>query len=139
MKNAFSLVNVELLCFSHFAKTNSLITWLRTPPPSNAFKCLSQRKPCKICKFVQKQGCPIFIIFGVLEGLCTSILNPLNFLSEIQHGRRFGPEIPCKIPENWPYWHYYISVNTKPKYFMKWYTGRVEIFLSNVIVIDVWY
>ena len=47
--------------------------------------CVSTRKPCRQ---VHKQGCPIFMIFGVLESLCTSILDPLNFLSEIQYGRR---------------------------------------------------
>ena len=51
----------------------------------------------------------------------------------------FRPEILCKIPENWPSWHYYISVNTKTKCLMQWYTGRFEIFLSNVIGIDVRY
>ena len=111
-------------------------------------KSVSTRKPCKICKFVRKQGCPIFMTFGVLEGLCTSILNTLNFFVRNSiwppYGAppgftAFGPEIPCKIPENWPSWHYYISVNTKPKYLMKWYTGRVEIVLSNVKGINVWY
>ena len=49
------------------------------------FKSMSTRKPCRQ---VRKQGCPIFMIFGVLGGLYTSILNPLNFLSEIQYCRR---------------------------------------------------
>ena len=44
-------------------------------------KSLSQRK---LCKIVHKQGWPILIIFGRLEGLCTSIANILYFLSEIK-------------------------------------------------------
>ena len=70
------------------------------------FKSVSTRKPCRQ---VHKQGCPIFMIFGVLEGLCTSILNPLNFFVRNSiwppYGAPpgftpFGPKIPCKIPEN---------------------------------------
>ena len=58
------------------------------------FKSVSTRKPCKQ---VHKQGCPIFMIFGVLEGLCTSILNPLNFLSEIQYGRRTKRHLDLRL------------------------------------------
>ena len=57
-------------------------------------KSLSQRKPCKI---VHKQGWPILIIFGGLEGLCTSISNILYFLSEIQNGRRTGRHLDFPI------------------------------------------
>ena len=58
------------------------------------FKSLSQRKPCKI---VHKQGWPILIIFGGLEGLSTSISNILYFLSEIQNGRRTGRHLDFPI------------------------------------------
>ena len=85
--------------------------------------------------------------FGGLEGLCTSILNPLYFLSEIQYGRCTERHLDVRLldqkflvnSKNWPSLHCYISVNTKSKYLMKWYTGRVEIFQSNVIGIDVRY
>ena len=53
----------------------------------NNIKSVSLRKPCKIQKYVHMQGCPIFMIFGGLEDLCTSIQNLLYFLSEIQYGR----------------------------------------------------
>ena len=60
-------------------------------------KSVSTRKPCKIWKFVHKQGCPIFMIFGGLEGLCTSILNPLHFLSEIQYGCRTERNLDLRL------------------------------------------
>ena len=68
-------------------------------------KSLSQRKSCKIQFFVHKQGWPILIMFGGLEGLCTSIPNILYFLSEIQNGRRTGrhldfPILGLKCPWN---------------------------------------
>ena len=64
---------------------------------ANRLKSLSQRKSCKIQIFVHKQGWPILIIFGGLEGLCTSIPNILYFLSEIQNGRRTGRHLDFPI------------------------------------------
>ena len=57
-------------------------------------KSMSTRKPCRQ---VHKQGCPIFMIFGGLEGLCTSILNTLYFLSEIQYGRRTERQLVFRL------------------------------------------
>ena len=37
------------------------------------------------------------MIFGVFEGLCTSILNPRNFLSEIQYGRRTERHLDLRL------------------------------------------
>ena len=51
----------------------------------------------KACRKVHKQGCPIFLIFGGLEGLCTSILSPLYFLSEIQYGRRTERHLDLRL------------------------------------------
>ena len=62
-----------------------------------SFKSLSQRKSCKIQILVHKQGWPILIIFGGLEGLSSSIPNILYFLSEIQNGRRTGPHLDFPI------------------------------------------
>ena len=37
------------------------------------------------------------MIVGVLEGLCASILDPLNFLSEIQYGRRTERHLDLRL------------------------------------------
>ena len=47
------------------------------PGTQSVIKSLSRRKSCKIQILVHKQGWPILIIFGGLEGLSTSIPNIL--------------------------------------------------------------
>ena len=71
-------------------------------------KSLSQRKSCKIQILVHKQGWPILIIFGGLEGLSTtcSIPNILYFLSEIQNGRRTGRHLDFPILGLKCHWKY---------------------------------
>ena len=53
-------------------------------------RSLSKRKPCKIQFFVHKQGWPILMLFGGLEGIWTNISNKLYFLSEIQMEVAYG-------------------------------------------------
>ena len=80
-------------------------------------KSLSQRKPCKI---VHKQGWPILIIFGRLEGLSTSIPNILYFLSEIQNGRRTGRHLDFPI----------LGLKCHWKYKKNWHILRCFIFIT---------